>query len=33
MKNTQQLERSTLKIADMTCASCAQKVEEALNDR
>lgn len=33
MEQAQQLERSTLKIADMTCASCAQKVEEALNDR
>ncbi|GAB6098454.1 heavy metal translocating P-type ATPase [Halanaerocella petrolearia] len=32
MENTQQLERSTLKIANMTCASCAQKVEEALSN-
>ncbi|MGM0471445.1 MAG: heavy metal translocating P-type ATPase [Bacillota bacterium] len=32
MGNGQQLKRITLKIADMTCASCAQKVEEALNN-
>ncbi|GAB6138199.1 heavy metal translocating P-type ATPase [Halanaerobaculum tunisiense] len=33
MENAQQLDRNTLQISDMTCASCAQKVEEALNDR
>ncbi|ADL13452.1 heavy metal translocating P-type ATPase [Acetohalobium arabaticum] len=32
MEQAQQLERSTLKIADMTCASCAQRVESALDN-
>jgi Cu+-exporting ATPase len=33
MTNRQQAKKTTVKIADMTCASCAQKVEQALNDK
>ncbi|MBM7624708.1 heavy metal translocating P-type ATPase [Sporohalobacter salinus] len=32
MSDTQGLNKNTLKIADMTCAACAQRVEQALND-